>query len=358
VDEILRGDPFARLLWRSRVSPAIFGLLVLVYGLVRTLLLPAVFGHLRTVQIGGKTILGVLDDWPLLVVELVMVPLIAGYYLWQPSTMQAVYDGIAERLGRNPAAVARTRELAKPIGWAGWTAVALVIGLFEAAYVLYIFHGYTILTWETVNTVNEVSGQLIRFATFYMLVFIVVRQAFMIVGLNRFFSEFHVEIAPLHPDKAGGLRILGDYVLTTGFIFGAVGLNFGMGLLRLRLNPGVLTAEFYVSMVVYFILAPLLFLLPLVQVHQQMRNAKKKLLAEVAEQFDLEYRKLLDGLRRNELEPKGISHVEAIQKIYQITESAPVWPFDIEIMSKFAAAAMLPILVPLGLEVLNRLFFR
>jgi hypothetical protein len=340
------------------VSPAIFALLVLVYGLVRTLVLPATFGHLNTVQIGGRVILGVLDDWPLLIVELVMVPLIASYYLWQPSTMHAVYDGIGERLGQNPVAMTRARELAKPIGWAGWTAVALVIGLFEAGYVLYIFHSYTILTWETVNTVNMVSGQLIRFATYYMLVFIVVRQVYMIVGLNRFFSEFYVEIAPLHPDKAGGLRILGDYVLTTGFIFGTVGINFGMGFLRMRLNPGVLTVEFYVSMVLYFILAPLLFLLPLLQVHEQMRNAKRKLLAEVAQQFDIEYRKLLDGLRRNELDSKGISHVEAIQKIYQITESAPAWPFDMEILSKFAAAALLPILVPLGLDVLNRLIFR
>jgi hypothetical protein len=244
------------------------------------------------------------------------------------------------------------------MGWAGWPVLAVAAGLFEAGYVLLIFRGFSILTWETANPILIVTAQAIRAVIFYMLVFIVVRQAFMIVGLNRFLSEFSVAIAPLHPDKAGGLRVLGDYVLKTGFFIGVIGLNFGMGLLRLRWNPAELTAEFYISMVLYLILAPLLFFSPLLQIHRQMQSAKKKLLVEIAEQFDLEYHKLLDGLRRNELSDGGIARVEAIQKIYQIAEGSPAWPFDVEIASKFAAAAMLPVLIPLGIEALNRIFFR
>ena len=178
----------------------------------------------------------------------------------------------------------------------------------------------------------------------------------MIVGLNRFFYEFSVEIAPLHPDKAGGLRILGEYALTTGLFVGAIGLTFGMGVLRARLNPAVLAPEFYISMIVYFLMAPVLFFAPLIQAHSLMRKAKGALLAEVAEQFDLEYRKLLDGLRHDVLDPNEFTRVETIQKIYKIAEDAPEWPLDLGILSRFVAATVLPFLIPLGTDLFSRLF--
>jgi hypothetical protein len=358
IDESLRADPLARGLERLRIRPSVFGLILLAFGLVHTLLLPAIFGYLNTSDSGGGVVLGALDDWPALVVELVMVPVIAGYYVWQPGTMQAVYYGLAGRLSRGPELVARAAELTRMLGWPGWGPLAFAVGLLEAGYALLIYQGYAIVTWETANPAMLVSLLLIRFLTFYCLVFIVVRQVLMIIGLNRVFLEFAVEIAPLHPDKAGGLRMLGDYVLTTGLIIAAIGLNFGMGLLRLRLNPDVLTAEFYVSMALYFVLSPLVFFMPLIQVHRQMRNAKSRLLAEVAEQFDLEYRKLLDGLRRNELEAGGVPRLEAIQKIYQITDGASVWPFDLGIASKFTAAALLPVLLPFVVELVSRSVMR
>jgi hypothetical protein len=38
--------------------------------------------------------------------------------------------------------------------------------------------------------------------------------------------------APLHPDGAGGLRFVGDYVVSFGLLAMIVSLNFGMTLLR------------------------------------------------------------------------------------------------------------------------------
>jgi len=107
--EILRSDPFARYLKQIHLTPVSFAVVVFIYNLFRNLILPAIFGHLFTVEQGGRTILGVLDDWPVLVNELVMVPVVAGYYLWQPSTMQTLYDGISERIGPSP--------LARPRRW-------------------------------------------------------------------------------------------------------------------------------------------------------------------------------------------------------------------------------------------------
>lgn len=190
------------------------------------------------------------------------------------------------------------------------------------------------------------SGMLIRLVTFYMIVHIIIRQLFMIVGLNRFFSELSVKITPLHPDQAGGLRILGDYVLSTGLIVGAIGLYFGMGFIRQNLNPYAITTEFYVLLILYFLLAPLFFFLPLMQVHRRMKEAKRTLLLEIADQFDIEYRKLLAGLKNDQLESDLALRVETIHKIYKLAEDAPEWPFSFEIVSKFGAATVLPVLIP------------
>lgn len=84
-----------------------------------------------------------------------------------------------------------------------------------------------------------------------------------------------MKVIPLHPDREGGLRILGDYVLSTALIVSAVGLNFGMGLIRRGINPHLITTEFYVLMGIYFILSPIFFFLPLIQVHKRMKEAKR-----------------------------------------------------------------------------------
>ncbi len=355
LEAILRGDPLLRFLSRLRLHPVNFGLLVLSYGLIRTLVLPATFGYLRTIQIGNQMVIGLLDDWPVLVVELIMVPLVAGYYLWQPNTMQAVYDGMAQRLGPNVIAETNAKESAQPLKWSGWVMVAITIGLFEAMYIQFVFENYSTPTWESVNRVMAFSRQLIRFLTFYMIVFIVIRQIFMIIGLNRFFSELSVNIAPLHPDKAGGLRILGNFVLTTGIMVGTIGLYFGAGFFRGRLNPALLTIEFYISTVIYFVLAPLIFFLPIMRVHRQMKDAKTRLLTEVSNQFDIEYQRLLEKLKQDQMSSDDVSRMEAIQKVYQIADDAPEWPFDLEIASKFTAAILLPVLVPFSITFLSKL---
>ena len=87
-----------------------------------------------------------------------------------------------------------------------------------------------------------------------------------------------------------------------------------------------------------------------------MKEAKGKLLTEVSEQFDIEYRKLLDGLRQDNLDSSHVLRLEAIQKIYKITEGAPEWPFNLEILSKYAVAIIIPVLLPGLVQLLTNWF--
>jgi hypothetical protein len=175
-----------------------------------------------------------------------------------------------------------------------------------------------------------------------------------LVGLNLFFAEFTVEIQPMHPDRAGGLRVLGNYVLTTGLLIAVVGLYFGMQLLRAQTDVGVLSREFFLELATYLVLAPTTFFLPLLSVHTRMEEAKRKLMYEIAEQFDVEYRVLLEGLRRDTLKLDDVERLEAIQKIYRIADNAPDWPFNLGIISRFSVAVLLPVLMPAGVDLLGK----
>lgn len=349
------GDPLARLISRWRINPYGVVLIVASYGVLHALALPALFGHLHTAQ--GIT--GALEDWPNLVIILLLVPLVMGYYAWQPAIIQAMYDGVAGRAGNNPAAALRAAELLDPLGWPVWAVIGFTIGVLESGIQVVDFRWLAAPTWQNANWLMVASLLPLRFVVFYALVFMVVRQAAVLFGLNRFFREFSVEIQPLHPDRAGGLRMLGDYVFTNGLVVGIVGLILGMDVLRVRADVAVITPELYAEFVAYFLAAPtVFFILPLFSAHTRMVEAKQKLLAEIAEQFDLEYRVLLDGLRQDVLKLEHVDRLEAIQKIYAIAQSSPDWPFNLALISKFSAAVLLPVLAPLGVNLIANLLLK
>jgi hypothetical protein len=345
---LLRGDPVISWLPRRRWGTSAFLFLVVVWGLLHGLGLPWLYGHWRT--FGG--ILGAWDDWPMQVILLVMVPAIVAYYARQPAIIHAMQSGVLERAKVNALAEGEAKELARWLGWPGWTWTAVGVGILQVFSSINDFRHLAVPTWESVNGVMIWTLEPLRFITFYMLVLILVRHVLTLINLNHLITTLPIEIAPLHPNSAGGLRAVGDYVFSFGLLAMVVSLNFGMTLLRGREAPGVLTTEFYGELSFYLLAAPLLFFLPLWNVHTRMAAARKRLLAEIAEQFDQEYRALFDNLRRNVLEPESVSRLEAVQKIYHIAHAAPEWPFDLTLMSKAGAVVFLPILAPLGVNLL------
>jgi len=67
---------------------------------------------------------------------------------------------------------------------------------------------------------------------------------------------------------------------------------------------------------------------------------------------------LLDGLRQDVLKLEEVERLEAIQKIYEITQSSPDWPFNLGLISKFGAAVLLPVLAPLGVALIANLLMK
>jgi hypothetical protein len=343
LSRMFHGDPLAYFLWKWGITPIRIGLLTFAYALIYTIIIPSALGRLAEV----------LQDWPTLVIVLVVSPVLLGYYAWEPFSVQALYDGIAHRVQEGRFEEEQIARMTRPFGNRVWFWLAVLVGLLESAYIAYQ-HTYAGLSWQNQPIVVATIIPL-RFISFYAVTFVLVREAITMIGANRFMAIFPVEISPMHPDKAGGLRILGNYVLKRGIIVGLVGLLFGMNLLRIRLGLGTLSSEFYFEMVIYAVATPSFFLLPLWRAHILMSDARQKIMLEIAQKFEAQYYISLEQIRSGAVTDEHVSQIETLQKFYEIAEKAPTWPLNIEIVSQFSAAILLPVFLPMTIDFLGSL---
>jgi hypothetical protein len=344
LSRMFRGDPLAYFLWQQGLTPARTGMIVFAYGVIYGLILPAIFGKLGDA----------FQDWPTLVIVMVVTPLLMGYYVWEPFTIQTLYDGIASRVQGDKYEDDQIARLTRPFGRRLWLWLALLAGVLESIYIINQ-HGQAAPSWQNIHPLLIATVVPLRFLAFYAVVFIMVRETITIIGVNRFMTIFPVEVAPLHPDKAGGLRVLGHFVLSRGIILGLVGLLFGMNLLRLRLGLGTLSWEFYLEMVIYAIAAPAVFLLPLWRAHFLMAVARQKIMLEVAQKFEQHFYNSIEHIRADTITRDHVEEIEALQKLYGIAEAAPTWPLNVGIILRFSAAILLPVFLPMAIDFIGSL---
>jgi hypothetical protein len=342
ISRMLKSDPLAHFLWKKNITPVRFGLLAFAYGLFYGLVLPAIFGILPQA----------LADWPTLVIVVVIAPILLGYYAWEPFTIQALFDGVSARVKKASYKEEQISRLTRPLGLRAWTIVAVVLGLFQCATFIYNILSKPVF-WQSQNWVMIAALMPVRFLSFYAMVFIIVRQLGTILGVNRFMEIFRVEVAPLHPDKAGGLRCLSYYVLTTAVMLGALGLIFGMRIFRYQLGLESFSFESSFELALYLLMLPLFLLTPLWRAHRLMSVEREKILVEVASRFEQHYNNSISELRDGVTAQAHVDEISALQKLYEIAEKAPTWPMNTETISQFGAVVILPVIMPLILEFLG-----
>lgn len=345
LSRMFRGDPLAHFLWKAGVTPLRMGLIGFAYGLIYCIIVPGFLG----------TLPDAFRDWPTLVIVLGVTPVLLGYYVWEPFSIQRLYDEVGQRVQKGRYDDAQISRLTRPMGHFIWFWLALLAGLLEALYISYQ-HTHTATNWQNASVAMIIVLVPLRFLSFYAVSFILTREMINIISINRFLRIFPMDIAPLHPDKAGGLYAMGRYVLARGLIIGMAGLVFGMNLLRVRLGLGVLSAEFYIEMVIYTLATPTFFILPLLQAHRLMIKAREKILREVAQKYEEQYNMALQHLKTDQLNSDHMDNIEALQKLYEIAEKAPTWPLNMGIVSQFSAVVLVPVFLPIVLDFVGSTF--
>lgn len=346
--EISKGDPVIRFTVERKFSPEMIIAMGMGYGMIYTIILPFLFGSIGQV----------LADWPELLRTLAVAPLVLGYYVWQPTTIQELYD-LAVHRALNPSAqeFEKISRLTKPFGYRFWFAIAIAFGIFNA--VIYYFSLVNSPPgWQNSSTLIVFLSALTTFFSFYAVLHIIVRQIITIRGINKFFHILKIDISPLHPDRAGGLRPLGQYVVTIGLGIGIIGLALGISLLRSRMGLEHLQNVFYINLAVYMFAAPVFFFIPLIEAHRLMQKAKENTLIDIAGQYESLYVATLQKMKDGKPMSKDVAQLDALHKMYLIADTSPVWPFNIGTLTKFSAAVILPVVTPLVINYLTDFIIR
>jgi hypothetical protein len=339
VNEIMAADPIFQFISERKIGLSRIVSVVAVYGVLYSIILPTLYGSVRQVS----------KDWTELIRALLVTPLLFGYYVWQPATIQSLYDLAVRRIPRPTMHIAeQISGLSKPLRSRLWFWTAIIFGILNSViYYDSLLTSQQTPDWQKSNPVILFMSTLAACISFYSVFQILVRQVFIFRGINKFFDFMKIDIAPLHPDKAGGLRSLGQYVVTIGFGIGIIGLALAVSLIRSQTEFETLGAVFYLSLGVYLLAAPLFFFIPLLEAHNRMRMAKEKILTDVAKQYEELYLGALQKMKKGKLTDSDMSQLDAVRKMYGIADASPVWPFNIDILSKFSVAVILPVILPL-----------
>ncbi|MGB7874269.1 MAG: hypothetical protein WBL25_07780 [Anaerolineales bacterium] len=340
ISVIKKGDPLIRYLSKREVQPLMVIFIGIGYGVLYAIALPIFYG----------TINQVFNDWPELIRILAITPLLIGYYVWQPKTIQNLFNMVPQRI-LDPSAqdLDRISGITKPLSYRFWFWIAIIFGTFNSV-VYYVSLLERKINWQTSNSIIAIMSTVATFFSFYAVMHIVIRQIITIRGINKFFRTIDIEIAPLHPDKAGGLKPLGQYVVTIGLGIGIIGLALGISLLRSHMGLEKLEDIFYINLGVYLLVAPIFFFIPLIEAHRVMQKAKDNILVDIARQYESLYLSTIQKMKNGDPLEKDLAQMDAIRKMYLIADGSPVWPFNINILSKFSAAVILPVILPVTID--------
>lgn len=347
-------DPLSQLMTdRLRLSHWGGGIVAFLLSAAYILILPAIFGIF-----GPESSLGaLLEDAADLGILLIVTPAVWTYYLWQAYSIPEAFDTL-ERSGQSvdgmQEEVARQQERLTRFPWHVLLSGAVACGL--SFLNIRLSSARLGESWLSYNWQMIAAMQVIRLPAFYMVAMIAIKLALSSILINRIVARQPLKIILMHPDGRGGVGGLGLYAIASAFVLPIAGLYLGLVWARegvAALAPGGL---YFPAILIYLIISPILLALPILKVHDQMLAAKSRLLGEIAELFEQEYAGLTRQLRENILAPDAAIRLRAFKKMYHTTEHAPVWPLDVTLLSQFTLAVILPLIAPILLTLLLKLF--
>jgi hypothetical protein len=228
---VYQGDPLARFLIETvGLRKHTVALAALSWGLIYIVVLPAIFGGLRSS--GGY--LGSLDDWHSHLLLLLVFPAVCAFYLWQPGAVAGVYAAILSG--------DRSCEVGALFNRRIWTFLSLVFAL---AVVLFdlpkMIASYG--SWWMVQNWLTIAGREASLAVaFYVLSMMAWRQTIATLEWRQLLGG---------PSTAAALEAVSRYGLKCAFLMALLGLRLSIEGIELPQRAGAVTPDYYVKTAIY-----------------------------------------------------------------------------------------------------------
>jgi len=346
-------DPVARFLLDSmKLTPVSMALSLLIIIFVQVLIS---FSVDTTFQNSGKTVF--FQDWGSWISYFVFPPILGGYYLWIVNVM----DRLVQSISNNKVVQLSEKDISKVLTLYKnpWRVYTSLLSGFLGGTIFYISRSM-ISSWTHIGVIPRLSISVGVGIGGYLGAMTVLLLIVNVFALHSLMKDKELNLIPLHPDHCGGLRSLSEYSLKTAYLIAIAGL--GIGLLEYRLIIQDLLQELWylhLAIPLYVIVAIISFFAPLNSTHLAMKSAKNKLLADIAEQFQVDYGNAQKSIiEKSDNLKVGIKKIQQLQTLYNLTTSFPVWPFDTDTIRRFVVSIttpLVPIIIGITMKLMERL---
>jgi hypothetical protein len=162
--------------------------------------------------------------------------------------------------------------------------------------------------------------------------------------MKKLTKDKKLKIIPISPDKAGGLRSLGDLALELIYL-SLTPIPFALAVIVFVGLP----LELIIILIIYFSIVFMTFFLPLSSAHYAMKESRDSDIVIISNSFNNTYQQLMSNLmtkkRYSKEELEISSKLEENYKLYEKASEMPIWPFNNEILIKFGTLVGVPILL-------------
>ncbi len=337
LQDVIGRDPFGRFLFRLRIRPWQGAVLALFLSILYMFVLPAVFGVLLPRD--GLDRSSIVDRVNL-VGFLLVNPLVALFYLWQPGLIQEVYRMVFPLAPPEMHSILVSdskRRHDKNLPWILGALFGVIVVYLGFVYV----SGYIGIRWYSYNWFMAVLLQISRFFLLFMIIVAVTRHMLVAFDLNRIYRHIKLPVLIGKSHYSASFEAITRYGLWFAG-FGGV-LGFFIAVRFLVSTPVFPEDAIYISL--YLVLIPLAFFLPFWQAHSNMSLAREKALAYISDVLQDEYDRFLKDISSDAILDVESDKIISLRAMLELTEKAPTWPYETWDLYKLLVATLSPFIM-------------
>jgi hypothetical protein len=284
------------------------------------------------------------------IINIVLVFPTAGYfYAYQPTSILRIYQSVTrflrEENGKEISFESLRKKHANPIAWI----LGFFIGGLSAWFGIVSAVNNFGTSWENINTWQIILVFGIRFLAMSMIGVIIARHMATSLALNGLFQYTQFPLA-IDTDRIEVFSAIKRFALEVIGVAAIIGLNLGLQPLTIK----VPLPEYAFYVVLYFVLVPLAFFLPIYAVHKRMVAIKSDMVEKLHKDFEEEADKFYETIAKDNKKDLSNSYVKQSENLISIKNAialindSPDWPFQGTAIYRLLITLISPFFLAIG----------
>ncbi len=175
---------------------------------------------------------------------------------------------------------------------------------------------------------------------FYFILLILYKCMVTVWGIRKIMG-LKIDVQPMHPDKCGGFRAIGQLALTIYYFVLIIMVLFA---LLVIFDPFAREQPLYLVLyLLFYLLGSWLAYVSIANVNRHMSSRKKEVLERLNLAFNKRYKRISEGGNDCPFRMEFANDIPALYNLYQIVNRMPVWPFDVASIVRYAIIYALPL---------------